>query len=113
MTAEKLSLVAGIALSLILAYTPGVSTWYEARDTIQKRLIMAGLLLASALTIYILGCANLQQTGLTCTPAGAWEIFTLFVSALIANQSTYAIAAHNIKRISATPPALARRAARK
>jgi len=94
LTAEQLSAIAGVVLSLAFSYIPGVRDWFDGLMPTIKRLIMAGLLLAVALGAFGLGCAGvLGQLGgqVGCDQAGAIDLVTAFLAALVANQAAYAI----------------------
>lgn len=90
MTAELLSAIAGILLSLAFSYIPGISDWFDQLDPTRKRLVMASLLFVTALGTFGLSCAGLIDAT-SCTQAGAWSLVNAFVAALVANQATYLI----------------------
>ena len=87
----KLALISGAVLSLAFSYIPGLNAWFAGLESTIKRLIMGGLLLLVALAVYGLACLGWYDVGITCDQAGAVSLFTTFMMALIANQSTYAI----------------------
>ena len=92
MTPEILVTTAAILLSLLFSYVPGFKTWFEPRSADAKRLIMLALLLITAGVTFALACANLSpQVALVCDTAGAWGLFKVFVTAVIANQATFLI----------------------
>lgn len=101
MSAEFLTMIAGVVLSLLFSYVPGLNTWFAALSSLYKRLIMLGLLFLSALGLFSLACwgllADLSGMQLTCDRPGLLGLAQVFVMAVIANQSAYAI----------TPPATA------
>jgi len=97
MTSELLASVSGIVLSLLFAYVPGMSQWYEALTGEYKRLIMAGLLLAVSLAVFGLSCAGYLNL-VTCDRGGAVGLVRIFVMALVANQSTYLISGASADR---------------
>jgi len=88
---ELLAAMAGVILSLAFSYVPGVKTWYKGLSGEWKRLIMAGLLLVTALVLYGLGCAAVVK-GVTCSRDGFAQLVWMFLVALVSNQSTYTIA---------------------
>jgi hypothetical protein len=90
MTQEVLAAIAGILLSLVCSYVPGIATKYNALDGTKKRLIMAGLLLLAAAGTFGLSCAHIVG-GVTCDQPGLIQLATAFIFALIANQSTNSI----------------------
>ena len=90
MNAELLATLSGIALSLLFSYIPGFADWFAARDGIQKRLIMLGFLLAIAVAIFGLACAQ-ALSYVTCDQPGAIAALNSFIAAAIANQATFAL----------------------
>lgn len=90
MTSEKLAGMAGMLLSLVFSYIPGIREKYDALDTIQKQLVMLASLAAVTGVVFGLSCAGVMD-GVTCTKTGAIGLLQAFISALVANQSTYLI----------------------
>ena len=91
MSAEQLGLVAGALLSLVLSYVPGLAPKYKALAGDQNRLIMAGLLLIVAVGAFGAACGNLVESTVTCDQEGALGLVTVFIYALVANQTTFTI----------------------
>ena len=99
MTPTLLSSLAGIALSLIFSYIPGISPRYEALTATYKRLVMLLLLAVVSLGAFGFACLGWlpyfnggdATVSVTCTQQGGVELLTAFVLALVANQSTYLI----------------------
>lgn len=95
MTEIELSLYAGAVLSLLMAYVPGLSGWYNGLAGDYKRLAMAGLLLLVAGGAYALACGGLAADiglAVTCDRAGAIALIRAYVVALVGNQAAYQIA---------------------
>lgn len=90
MTAEELSAIVGVVLSLVFSYVPGVSKWYEGLAREQKQLIMGALLIAVALAVFGLACGGIINA-VVCDKAGALGLIKVLIAALIANQATYLI----------------------
>jgi hypothetical protein len=88
MSAEQLAAIAGLILSLLFSYVPGLSDWYGALEPTRKRLVMAGLLLAVAGGTFGLSCAGVVDA-VACTQKGALALVSAFIAALVANQATY------------------------
>jgi putative flippase GtrA len=98
MTIEQLSNIAGIVLSLLLAYVPAVSDWYSGKDSKQKAGIMAGLLAVAAVGVFGLSCLGwVADLGVACTQVSAFGLVKVFIAALIANQSTFLVAVRPFK----------------
>jgi hypothetical protein len=99
MQAETISMVAGVLLSLLFSYCPGLSGWFAALGEehqdggTRKRLVMLGLLVLAALGSLALSCAGLPAPGaeVDCSRAGAWELARALAAAIVANQGVYAL----------------------
>lgn len=90
MTSEQLGSIAGVVLSLVFSYVPGVRDQFAALETTVKRLIMAGLLLLVAVGALALSCANVVPA-VECSQAGAVTLIETFIAALVANQAAFLI----------------------
>lgn len=90
MTAEGLSALAGLVLSLGFSYMPGLRDRFNGLSPEWKRSSMALLLLGLTLVVFGLSCADIS-TWLTCDKDGAIGAFTIFIAALMANQTTFLI----------------------
>ena len=84
---------AGILLSLIFQYVPGLAPWYEAKGSQAKALIMLACLVAVTALAYVSSCYDLFQV-VACTEAGFRTLIMAFVVALASNQSTHQLAKH-------------------
>ena len=85
MTPESLAVIAGVLLSLGFTYIPGLSDWYGALRSTEKRLLMLGLLAASAVGVLAYQCRGEAA----CYQAGLEPAVLAFVAAAVANQTTY------------------------
>jgi len=95
MSVESLALIAGGVLALLFSYIPGLNASFAGLGSEVKRLIMAGLLFLVAGSIYGLACAGVGASldiSVLCTQEGFLGLVKVFVLAVIANQSAYAIA---------------------
>lgn len=96
MTDSIVSLWAGILLSLIFSYVPGVKERFDARSATEKRLIMLAALLVVSIGLFaaacgkVLGNVPIIQT-ISCDQNGLVTVATYFVLALIANQAAYLV----------------------
>ena len=98
MTPESLATMAGILLSLIFSYIPGLSDWYAGLDGAFKRLLMLGALCAAAAVSLGAACLGWAQffagSGWSlpdCSQAGLGDLLRALLLALVANQTTYLI----------------------
>ena len=103
MSANTLSLIAGTLLSLAFSYIPGFRDDFDTLEPTEKRLVMLGLLLVTAVTVQSLAClgwAAKWGVTLTCDQAGLAGLIEQLVIASIANQSVYAISPRRQARFS-------------
>ncbi len=97
MTADLISSVAGVILSLLFSYLPGLSSWYGGLVGDKKRLIMLGMLALVAGGMYALDCGGVlikfapDLAGM-CSATDGWvQVVRAFVAAMIANQASFAL----------------------
>jgi hypothetical protein len=88
--------LAGILLSLVFAYVPGLESWYQALTSTLKRVVMLVLLALVAVGYVALACspfgAQFSLPAEACTQTGFVAIVQAFIAAVIANQATYLLA---------------------
>jgi hypothetical protein len=92
MTAQLLSAIAGVVLSLAFSYIPGLNTKFAAFDVQTKKLSMLGLLVVVAAGVFGLACTKygvMLGIPLACTEAGGVELLKILGAAAIANQATF------------------------
>lgn len=90
LTAEQLSAIAGIILSLALSYIPGLRTAFAGLAGEYKQVIMLGLLALVAGGAFALSCGQVIDA-VACTKDGALGLLTSFIAALVANQAAYTV----------------------
>jgi len=90
MSSQLLAGIAGIVLSLLFEYLPGLHDWYNALVDTKQKLVMLAALLLSAAGVFALACLGRYDL-VTCDVAGVWMLLEYFVLAVIANQATYLI----------------------
>jgi hypothetical protein len=88
LTADQLSAISGVVLSLIFSYVPGLKSKFDALDPTQKRVVMLVLLAVVSIAIWLSSC-NGWFVYAVCDQAGLKELITIFVLAMVANQSTF------------------------
>ena len=89
LTPEILAAIAAAVLSLLFSYIPKLNVWFASLAQEVKRLSMAGLLLLISAAIFGLGCAGIVNSGISCDQAGLIRLITIFIIAIMANQSVY------------------------
>lgn len=92
--------LAGVLISLVFSYVPGAKSWFAARQSVEKRLIMLGMLLLASLLLMAATCANLYDVGLSCDQQGVTDLVRLFLVAFVANQSTYVMSPQSPKELA-------------
>ena len=95
MTAELLSSLAGIILSLSMRYLPGLKGWYGGLSSTAKQLFMAVLLVVAAFVSAVWTCSDpapsVSRLG-SCLGGTDWrEYVRALVAALVSNQATHQI----------------------
>lgn len=90
MTSEELAGYAGIILSLLFSYIPGLKDWFGVLSGEMKRLVMLALLALIAGAVYAQGCYGFIAL-ITCDGAGIKQLIGLFVVAMISNQVVYLV----------------------
>lgn len=96
MTSEQLGSIAGVILSLLFSYLPGVRDRFALLSSTEKRLFMAALLLAVAIGALGLSCAQIVNA-VECSTAGATNLISTFIAALVANQAAFLISPQKVK----------------
>ena len=106
LTPALLGSIAGVMLSLVFSYVPGLNVKFAALAPEIKRLVMLFVLLVTSLALYGLTCEKVIDTGLTCDRAGVMQLITVFITALVSNQSTYSISPlpQSVKAAASAPP---------
>lgn len=102
---EVLAGIAGVIVSLAFSYIPGLNTAFAKLPAEIKRLIMAGLMLAAAAVIMLLGCYGIVSAGVSCDQQGVVQLVWIYITAVIANQSAYQITPQTSAVKSATAQA--------
>lgn len=107
MTPELLASIAGSALSLALAYIPGLNKKYDALDKETKALVMGLLLIGTVFVVFGLSCGGflkMLDLSVECSQSGAVSLLQVLYIALVANQATFMIAVNPFKTKSAALP---------
>jgi hypothetical protein len=90
MTPEALSATAGIILSALMTYIPGLNVAFASLSPTTKRLTMVGCLIAAAIGTAAWTCTS-PEAGTTfgmCMSGFDWRsILMALIAALVANQS--------------------------
>lgn len=89
LTAQLLSGIVGVIISLLFTLIPGLKDWYDGLGK-YKGLFMVGIMVVVGLVIFGLSCIpSFPLPMLTCNVAGFWELIVLIASAIVANQMAY------------------------
>ena len=90
MTATFLCGIAGVVISLLAEFVPGLSTWYNKLTDTWQRLTMLAVVVVVAAAIFGLSCGSVV-TYVTCDKAGIISLLTAIGTALVTNQVTFVI----------------------
>ena len=91
-TSESLSLVVGAVVSLLFSYFPALNTWFAAKQSSVKCLIMIGVMVVVSGSIFGLGCANIiTMDGFVCAKESVMQFVSILIAAVVANQGAYMI----------------------
>lgn len=90
MTADQLAGIAGVALSLVFSYAPGVKDAFDGLTSAYKQAVMGVLLIVVAGAVFGLSCGGIVDA-VVCDQAGALGFVAILIEALIANQGIYLI----------------------
>ena len=94
MSAEEISIISGVILTLFFSYVPRVNVKFAAIKAEYKQLIMLGLLFLVSAGAFGLACWGKGAyfgIEIVCSEAGAAELIRSFVFAIVANQGVYKI----------------------
>ena len=91
-----IAMVAGVILSLAMAYVKPFRKWYEPKSSEEKVAWMGAFLFLASLSIFGLSCVDVWVT-VACTRDGAISLVSALLFSLIANQSTYTYAVRPFK----------------
>lgn len=93
-SAEQLSTVAGVVISLLAFYLPRVGPWYNAQPAQVKAQVMGAAVISVGLISFLLAYFNIGPFTLGANvPAGqaVWSLLLTIFSALVSNQSTFVL----------------------
>lgn len=87
-SAQVISGLAGVLLSLAFSYLPGLRQWFAPKDAPTKSLIMLACLLVVTVALFIVRCNTLVAQ---CFITNWLDYASAFGTALVLNQGTYTI----------------------
>jgi len=92
MTAELLTKLSGILVSLVFSYVPVVNSWYYNKLPKEWRgLFMAGVMLLITVLFFVFGCYGMFNIQIDCTSKSVESLVTTYFWALLLNQGTYLV----------------------
>jgi hypothetical protein len=94
MSADSLSIAAGVLLSLVFSYIPGLNGKFAELSKEYKQLIMLAVLVIISCAVYGLSCAGWGESwgiSVSCDQAGLQALIRSFILAMIGNQSMYTL----------------------
>ena len=107
MTAALLSSIAGVVVSLLFSYIPGLDIWYGGLAETVKKLLMLAVLVVVSGVLFGLNCAGLfvrYIPAVSCDQAGIEQFIVILVAAAVANQTAYKLSptTNRVTRAKAT-----------
>lgn len=102
---ELIAAVAGIAITLALAYVPGLKQRWEKLDGVRKRAWLGVLYVAAGVGLYVPSCFGGPQV-LACDTSSIWNVVFAVILALIAGQGMYQVLPSRTKRRMSSDPKL-------
>lgn len=90
MESFSIGAVAGVILSLLFKYIPGLDKWYGELDPNTKELVMLGIMVLAVGGAFGLSCAGWLDV-YACTEVGAKDAVFALVGAVVGNQGTYSL----------------------
>lgn len=88
MEQKTISAIAGVLLSLALAYVPGLRVWFENLSGTQKRAVLLASMIIVVASVALLSCYNIIMI-IPCTKPSLDSLLQSFIWAIVANQTTY------------------------
>jgi hypothetical protein len=98
-TPEVIAVLGGAIISIAFSYIPGTESKWEQLAPQYKRLIMAGIMLVVTAVAFGLLCWGVIESPVACDRAGLFQVIYVYVMAIIANQSVYAITKRGASKI--------------
>lgn len=90
-TADLLIIVGASALALGFDYLPFLAPWYDKLSEVGKRQLMGGLIVGSAVVIFLGQCFSIFTTNLTCTTASGMNLLYIVFLAIGGNQGVHSL----------------------
>ena len=93
---NTLSAAAGVALSLVISYVPGLSSWFEKRTPVGKRLTMGVLIVLAGIGSAVSSCGSTPLV--ECAASINLGVYvSAIIAALVANQGMYQLSSASSK----------------
>ena len=90
MESFNIGAVAGVVLSLLFKYIPGLNVLFEQLDPEQKELVMLGIMITAVGVVYGLGCFGWLDI-YACGSEGLKQAVFAIVGAILGNQGAYSM----------------------
>lgn len=106
-SSTQLSALAGVLLSLLFSYVPGINERFQKLDSTGKRAIMGALIGVVGVIAFSASCAHFLLFDVSCDQSGLTGLAINIVFALMANQATYQISPQVLdapKPVAVRPP---------
>jgi len=90
-TAELIAAVAGVTITLLFKYFPGLNVWFAKKLEAEKQLWMLVMMILVSGGIFGGGCIDLFKVNITCSIQGGWELAGILITGIVANQGVFRI----------------------
>ena len=98
MTSEQISALAGLILSLSLAYIPGLSSWYSALEN-PKKVFVTGIVIVVAAVGSLAWNCRADPAGLVACLNQNYSVYlSALIAALVANQASFTLLVKPFKK---------------
>jgi len=86
----NIGVVAGVILSLLFKYIPGLSGWFDEQEPARKEQIMLGIMTVTVAGAYGLSCLGWLDI-YACGPEGLKQSVFALIGAVLGNQGAYSM----------------------
>lgn len=83
-----ITFLVGASVSVLLEWSPAVSTWFVGLTGMQKRAVILGLALLAALSAFAVSCGGLFQY-VSCDQSGAYLALGAAIQFFLGSQTAY------------------------
>lgn len=90
-SAELIAGVAGVIVTLLFKYFPGLNTWFAKKTENVKQLWMLIIMVIVSAGVFGGGCIDLFKINIACSLDGGWQLVGILITGIVANQGVFKI----------------------